>query len=701
MSFDGDNKQWICGKGRTVNLQKVSSIVRDIGEPCLHQSPIKVVIAISKMLKPEKWQATFDSDGKVFGFQKALKSILLGGVDPSIRAEVWEFLLGCYSLSSTSEYRRQLRTARRERYNDLIKQCQMMHSSIGTGSLAYVVGSKVMDMRTMSKDDGRRDAEVNSRRASNVNTNKLENYCDSDNNCTDTSNACPRQSSSDSVDLSSVRQSTDGAAYDSCFMPSSPCNCSSLKLGTGAHESQYVTESYSDFPPLPVTDLFDKSGKEKKGRRSHDDSFSTRHKLRFEDDHVYNFQINNNVDLVMELNNSSSNDVPRASHSEIELVHTDVHEPLSQLSNSVYEAEIVNGLRIADAPEAADTNVRASQGGAASDEKVSEWLWTLHQIVVDVVRTDNHLEFYEDTKNLARMSDILAVYAWVDPATGYCQGMSDLLSPFVVLFEDNADAFWCFEMLLRRMRENFQMEGPTGVLKQLEALWHILEVVDREIFAHLSHIGAESLHFAFRMLLVLFRREISFNEALCMWEMMWAADFDESLACHLDENCPELLTIQIHRESDAETVDETIEHDNNDSKGGLHLKHGNVERSISDNNGMKSASMHPFCGLTKNFWSKNDQFQICTIISSTRNGDDELPVFCVAAILILNRQKIIRETRSIDDLIKIFNDNMLKIRVKRCVRTAIKLRKKYFLKLIRNRSPAARDGDEGCSVSHR
>lgn len=35
------------------------------------------------------------------------------GVDPSIRAEVWEFLLGCYALSSTSECRRQLRMARR------------------------------------------------------------------------------------------------------------------------------------------------------------------------------------------------------------------------------------------------------------------------------------------------------------------------------------------------------------------------------------------------------------------------------------------------------------------------------------------------------------------------------------------------------------------------------------------------------------
>jgi len=63
------------------------------------------------------------------------------------------------------------------------------------------------------------------------------------------------------------------------------------------------------------------------------------------------------------------------------------------------------------------------------------------------------------------------------------------------------------------------MEGPTRVLKQLRALWHILELLDKEMFAHLSKIGAESLHFAFRMLLVLFRRELSFNEALSMWEV--------------------------------------------------------------------------------------------------------------------------------------------------------------------------------------
>lgn len=46
MSFDGDEKQWKCVKGGPVNFQRVSSIVRDIGEPCLHQSPIKVVSAV-------------------------------------------------------------------------------------------------------------------------------------------------------------------------------------------------------------------------------------------------------------------------------------------------------------------------------------------------------------------------------------------------------------------------------------------------------------------------------------------------------------------------------------------------------------------------------------------------------------------------------------------------------------------------------
>ncbi|XP_061365144.1 uncharacterized protein LOC133308532 isoform X2 [Gastrolobium bilobum] len=697
MYCGGEDKQWSCGKAGTVNLRKVSSIVRDIGDPCLSQSPVKV----NRMLKPEKWQAMFDSEGKVFGFQKALKLIVLGGVDPSIRPEVWEFLLGCYALSSTAEYRRRLRTARREHYSDLIKQCQAMHSSVGTGSLAYIVGSKVMDVRTSSKDERKMQAKVE-RSTSNNNSIEVGKCCDRSINCTDAANTSQQESSNDWVDLGTLRASTDNAEYDS----SGKKNCSSPKLGSEPHGSHYVIDSSFDFPPLPVTNLFEKNGKDEKSGTEHGDKICAQHKFRSEDDRMRSFQLNNNVDLVIESNGQQPLATLHPMDSEIEIASPDEDEPEFLSNNPFYEAQMVNQLKISDVPQPAMISASISQGWSGNEDRVSEWLWTLHRIVVDVVRTDSHLEFYEDRRNLARMSDILAVYAWADPATGYCQGMSDLLSPFVVIFEDNADAFWCFEMLLRRMRENFEMEGPTRVMKQLRALWHILELSDKEMFAHLSKIGAESLHFAFRMLLVLFRRELSFDEALSMWEMMWAADFDESLAYDLEENCLEALDLHLPRDSSNDMREEisytddgsmksgsqSNHNENDDTKATLQSNHGNTDHSVCDFKS-KSPSSHTFCGLARNIWPRNDQVQMSTISSITRKGNDELPIFCVAAILVLNRQKIIRETHSFDDMIKMFNDKMLKINVKRCITTAIKLRKKYFNKVIKKKHHVAEKGE--------
>ncbi|KAK7325086.1 hypothetical protein VNO77_29157 [Canavalia gladiata] len=683
-----EDKKWRCGKVGAVNLRKVSSIMRDIGDPCLSQSPVKVVLTVKRMLKPDKWQALSDSEGKVFGFRKALKLIVLGGVDPSIRPEVWEFLLGCYALSSTAEYRRRLRAARREHYSDLIKQCQTMHSSVGTGSLAYVVGSKIMDMRTSSKDEREMQAKIEKSTYSDDNV-EVGNCCDRSIICTEAADATHRECSNNGVDLNSLRASTDNATYSSTQQ-----NSSSPKLEREPEGSHYVIDSSCDFPPFPVTNVFEKGGNDKKSGTEHSDELPARDKLSFEDDSMHSFRINNNVDLVIELDNEQPLATLHPMDSEIEIVSHDEEEPEFLSDKPVYGAQMVSPLKISDVPQPAMISASISQGWPFSEDRVSEWLWTLHRIVVDVVRTDSHLEFYEDTRNLARMSDILAVYAWVDPATGYCQGMSDLLSPFVVIFEDNADAFWCFEMLLRRMRENFQLEGPTRVMKQLQALWHILEMLDKEVFSHLTKIGAESLHFAFRMLLVLFRRELSFNEALSMWEMMWAADFDESLAYNLEENCLEALEVHLPRNSSNDMREEIAEIDegsmksgsqsnhneNDNTKASLQSNHGNSDHSVFDIK-LKSFSSHSFCGLARNIWPRNHRVRMGSISSLTRKGNDELAIFCVAAIIVLNSQKIIRDTHSFDDMIKMFNDNMLKINVKRCITTAIKLRKKYFNKV--------------------
>ena len=108
---------------------------------------------------------------------------------------------------------------------------------------------------------------------------------------------------------------------------------------------------------------------------------------------------------------------------------------------------------------------------------LSTVLWVI--IGLDVLRTDRSMVFYEKKENLSKLFDILAVYAWIDKEVGYCQGtcrllfaykvyfisckvsylssfyiligMSDLCSPMIVLLNDEADAFWCFERLMRRL----------------------------------------------------------------------------------------------------------------------------------------------------------------------------------------------------------------------------------------------------------
>ncbi|KAK8930941.1 hypothetical protein KSP39_PZI016097 [Platanthera zijinensis] len=676
MSFEKEDVRCTCGSGGVVNLQRVSSIVKEIREPCLYHSPTRR----SKMLNPEKWLSAFDSDGKVLGFRKALKLIILGGVDPSIRAEVWEFLLGCYTLSSTADYRRHLRLARRERYDDLIRQCRTMHSSIGTGTLAYVVGSKVMDMRTSSKYNDTKEA-MTTIAISQDTANTIEAYSGRNNSFIDTSYQHKKHRSSNSIELYSFRMSTGTVARDSSCTAPPPLELNfPEEPETELDDNQCAVDSFYDFPSLPVTNLFEKDDTYDYDSCLLDNRLSvSKSSFRFGDERMHSFQISNNVELIMEPN-GSTNALFRANSHGTEFFTTYMKDQTRMPKESGYEKEEVGKPRISDGPEGANAEETSSNGLVVGNDRVSEWLWTLHRIAIDVVRTDSQLEFYGDSKNMARMSDILAVYAWIDPATGYCQGMSDLLSPFVVLYEDNADAFWCFEMLLRRMRENFQMEGPTGVMKQLQVLWKILERTDAVLFEHLSVIGAESLHFAFRMLLVLFRRELSFSEALFMWEMMWAADFDEAELQQLGENCLEPLLLHV-------SGSETTEGSSDIGKGKLKnvLSRHRHETWMSDSNELRTSSGHPFCGLSRaTFWTRNDQLQAYDS-GTISNGDDELSVFCVAAILIINRQKVMRETHSIDDIIKMFNDNMLKINVKRCIRMAIKLRKKYFYKLYKVR----------------
>ncbi|KAE8694287.1 Ypt/Rab-GAP domain of gyp1p superfamily protein isoform 2 [Hibiscus syriacus] len=75
-------------------------------------------------LSPQQWRSLFTPDGRLRnGGVNFLKKVRSRGVDPSIRAEVWPFLLGVYDLNSSKEERDAVRTQKRKEYGKHRREC--------------------------------------------------------------------------------------------------------------------------------------------------------------------------------------------------------------------------------------------------------------------------------------------------------------------------------------------------------------------------------------------------------------------------------------------------------------------------------------------------------------------------------------------------------------------------------------------------
>jgi len=78
-----------------------------------------------------------------------------------------------------------------------------------------------------------------------------------------------------------------------------------------------------------------------------------------------------------------------------------VQEQVPGIDGLEHQPDPFGRMKISDAPELGDSplmNPVVALGVNVNEDRVADWLWTLHRIVVDVVRTDRHLEFYGDAK---------------------------------------------------------------------------------------------------------------------------------------------------------------------------------------------------------------------------------------------------------------------------------------------------------------
>jgi len=181
-----------------------------------------------------------------------------------------------------------------------------------------------------------------------------------------------------------------------------------------------------------------------------------------------------------------------------------------------------------------------SSGGRGAARGLDEAVW--HQISIDVPRTNPHIELYSYEATQRSLERILYVWAVRHPASGYVQGINDLVTPFwqvflgtyitdydiesgmdpgqlpkAVLDAVEADTFWCLTKLLDGIQDHYIVAQP-GIQRQVAALRDLTARIDNTLAKHLEKESVEFIQFSFRWMNCLLMREISVKNTIRMWD---------------------------------------------------------------------------------------------------------------------------------------------------------------------------------------
>ncbi|XP_057958005.1 GTPase-activating protein gyp1 [Malania oleifera] len=173
-------------------------------------------------------------------------------------------------------------------------------------------------------------------------------------------------------------------------------------------------------------------------------------------------------------------------------------------------------------------------------ERPDDEISMLRQISVDCPRTVPDVSFFQQVGVQKSLERILYTWAIRHPASGYVQGINDLLTPFLVVFlaeyleggVDNwvisdlspekisyieADCYWCLSKLLDGMQDHYTFAQP-GIQRLVFKLKELVRRIDEPVSRHMEEQGLEFLQFAFRWFNCLLIREIPFQLVTRLWD---------------------------------------------------------------------------------------------------------------------------------------------------------------------------------------
>ena len=166
-------------------------------------------------------------------------------------------------------------------------------------------------------------------------------------------------------------------------------------------------------------------------------------------------------------------------------------------------------------------------------------LKTKKQIKLDLVRSTTEVPFlfHETAQDI--MERVLFLWALRHPASGYVQGINDLIVPLFVImlseysplttnevFDDiseedlkncEADLYWCLSLLLENVQDHYT-SNQSKIFDQLKTMKQMIIKIDEQLYKHFEECNVECYHFAFRWFNCFLLREMSLEKGLRLWD---------------------------------------------------------------------------------------------------------------------------------------------------------------------------------------
>ncbi|XP_031438954.1 TBC1 domain family member 22A isoform X4 [Clupea harengus] len=162
------------------------------------------------------------------------------------------------------------------------------------------------------------------------------------------------------------------------------------------------------------------------------------------------------------------------------------------------------------------------------------------EIHIDIPRTNPLIPLFQQASVQEIFERILFIWAIRHPASGYVQGINDLVTPFFVVYvfeyieeevenfdvsslqeealrNIEADSFWCMSKLLDGIQDNYTFAQP-GIQRKVKALEELVSRIDDTVHIHLRQYEVEYLQFAFRWMNNLLMRELPLRCTIRLWD---------------------------------------------------------------------------------------------------------------------------------------------------------------------------------------